>query len=85
MVIMQYDISFLGYETIRKEVYVRGKAVLNIQLVPLLYNAGEVIVNAIRAGDRAPLAYSTIDEELIRKNNTGQDIPFPARNDSFTG
>ena len=27
----------------------------------------EVLVNAIRAGDHTPLAYSTIDEELIKK------------------
>jgi iron complex outermembrane receptor protein len=38
--------------------------------------AGEVIVSAIRAGGKTPLAYSTIDAELIRQSNTSQDIPF---------
>jgi iron complex outermembrane receptor protein len=70
------NVSFLGYENIRKEVYLRGKAVLDIHLVPLSFMAGEVIVNAVRAGKRTPLAYTTIDEELIRNHNSGQDIPF---------
>jgi len=70
------NVSFLGYENIRKEVHLKGKMVLNIQLVPWSYMAGEVIVNAIRAGNHTPLAYSTIDEELIRKHNSGQDLPF---------
>ncbi len=69
-------VSFLGYEKIRKEVHLRGEAVLDIRLVPASFMAGEVIVSAIRAGSQTPLAYTTIDRELIRQSNTSQDIPF---------
>ncbi len=38
--------------------------------------AGEVIVNATRAGSRAPLAYTSVDNELLSSRNSGQDLPF---------
>lgn len=69
-------VSFLGYEKLRKTVHLRGQAVIDIRLVPSSFMAGEVIVSAIRAGSKTPLAYTTIDRELIRKSNTSQDIPF---------
>jgi iron complex outermembrane receptor protein len=70
------NVSFLGYENIRKEISLKGKAVLNVQLVLQPYMAGEVIVNAIRAGEKSPLAYSTITRETIRKQNMGMDLPY---------
>ena len=68
--------SFIGYEPQIHEVNLAGKSVLNISLTgkPLL--TGEVIVNAVRAGNHSPLAYSTIDSEQLKKLNTGQDLPF---------
>ncbi|MCJ7447458.1 MAG: TonB-dependent receptor [Bacteroidales bacterium] len=68
--------SFIGYEPQIHEVNLTGKSVLNISLTgkPLL--TGEVIVNAVRAGNHSPLAYSTIDNEQLKEQNTGQDFPF---------
>jgi iron complex outermembrane receptor protein len=74
--IYRLQFSFIGYETKVHEVILKGKAELNITLIPKTLMTGEVIVNATRAGSRTPQAYSTIDEELIRKHNAGQDIPF---------
>jgi iron complex outermembrane receptor protein len=36
----------------------------------------EVFVNATRAGERTPMAYSTVTKEDISKNNIAQDIPY---------
>ena len=36
----------------------------------------EVFVNATRAGEHTPLAYSTVTKEEITKNNIAQDIPY---------
>ena len=36
----------------------------------------QVLVNATRAGENAPLAYSVIDREVIKKQNIGQDLPY---------
>ncbi|MCU0460724.1 MAG: TonB-dependent receptor [Bacteroidales bacterium] len=68
--------TFIGYEPQVHEVGLKGKAELDINLVPKPLITGEVIVNATRAGNRTPLAYSTVDGEIIRKHNVGQDIPF---------
>jgi iron complex outermembrane recepter protein len=70
------NISFLGYENIRKEIILKGKAILNVKLFPQPYLAGEVIINAIRAGEKSPLAYSTISGGTIRKQNLGMDLPY---------
>lgn len=70
------NISFLGYENYTRETDLRGKAVLDVQLVPKPFMAGEVIVNAVRAGEKTPLAYSSVTGEMIRKQNLGMDLPF---------
>jgi iron complex outermembrane receptor protein len=36
----------------------------------------EVFVNATRAGEHTPIAYSTVTREDISKNNIAQDIPY---------
>ena len=68
--------SYIGYESQVIEVNLIKESVLNVSLVrkPLL--TGEVIVHATRAGDHTPLAYSSIENKLLKKYNSGQDIPF---------
>jgi iron complex outermembrane receptor protein len=68
--------SFLGYDTKTVEANVDGESVVNITLVQKPLEAGEVIVNATRAGEHSPLAYVTIGNEALRNQNTGQDIPY---------
>jgi len=68
--------SFLGYETVVKEVSLKGAVVININLLTKSIITDEVFVNATRAGERSPLAYSTVDNALLRKQNTGHDLPY---------
>lgn len=68
--------SFIGYETQVKEVKLKGEAVLNISLSAKPFMTEEVFVNATRAGEHAPLAYSTVNSELLKKQNTGHDLPY---------
>jgi iron complex outermembrane receptor protein len=68
--------SFVGYKTQIHEVMLKGETVLNIILEEEPFSPGEVIVNGVRAGNHAPLAYTTLDSTLISKQNSGQDIPF---------
>jgi len=49
---------------------------VNVSLVQKPLEAGEVIVNATRAGEHSPLAYVTIGNEALKNQNTGQDIPY---------
>jgi iron complex outermembrane receptor protein len=68
--------SFMGYETKTVEANVNGESVVNVTLVQKPLEAGEVIVNATRAGEHSPLAYVTIGNEALKNQNTGQDIPY---------
>jgi iron complex outermembrane recepter protein len=68
--------SFMGYEAKIVEANVTGESVVNVSLVQKPLEAGEVIVNATRAGEHSPLAYVTIGNEALRNQNTGQDIPY---------
>ncbi|MDQ1296973.1 MAG: iron complex outerrane recepter protein, partial [Bacteroidota bacterium] len=68
--------SFIGYKSQVHEVRLEGECVLNVSLVPETLITGEVIVNASRAGSRTPLAYTTVENENLTRQNSGQDIPF---------
>lgn len=68
--------SFLGYEIQVKEVKLKGDAVLNISLSEKTFITDEVFVSATRAGENAPMSYSTVSKETISKNSSAQDIPY---------
>ncbi len=68
--------SFIGYETVVKEVSLRSIAVLKITLATRSFVTNEVIINATRAGEHSPLAYSNIDKSTLRKQNSGHDMPY---------
>lgn len=70
------NISFIGYEMQTHEVNLKGHAVVDVAMKPLSYMTGEVMVNATRAGSNTPLAYSTIDRDILTKTNVSQDMPY---------
>jgi iron complex outermembrane recepter protein len=68
--------SFIGYETQMKEVNLNGDLTLNISLSEKPFLTEDVFVSAMRAGEHAPLAYSTIGNDLLKKQNSGYDMPY---------
>jgi iron complex outermembrane recepter protein len=74
--IYELRVSYIGYETQVREVRLKGEAILNIILSAKSFLTEEVFINATRAGDHSPLAYTTITRELLEKNNTGHDMPY---------
>ena len=68
--------SFIGYESLIREVGLKGDTILNIALLEKSFITEEVFVNATRAGEKTPMAYSTVTKEGISKNNIAQDIPY---------
>ena len=68
--------SFIGYESESLEVRLARDTILNITLLMKSVMTEEVFVNATRAGEHTPLAYSTVTKEDISKNNIAQDIPY---------
>ena len=68
--------SFIGYETKEVKVKVPADEQITIQLEPATVMTGEVLVEATRANDKTPVAYTNISEEIISGRNMGQDIPY---------
>lgn len=69
-------ITFVGYEEAVREIKVENEAMVDVRLEPAPYLTGEVLVNATRAGDHTPVAYSTIDREVLHKSNVVSDMPY---------
>jgi iron complex outermembrane recepter protein len=74
--IFKLRFSFTGYEPVIKEISIPETLILDVSLVPRIAMTEEVIVSAIRAGSKTPVAYTNVTNNDIRKGNTGQDLPF---------
>lgn len=68
--------SFIGYESEIRNVSLRADTVMNITLKSKSFLTEEVLVNATRAGDHTPMAYSTVTKDDISKANIAQDVPY---------
>jgi iron complex outermembrane receptor protein len=69
-------ISFTGYETFDTVVVVRGTAVADASLREGLFVAEGVIVRGSRAGNRTPMAHSTVEASELRERDMTRDMPF---------
>ncbi|MBK9390988.1 MAG: TonB-dependent receptor [Bacteroidetes bacterium] len=68
--------SFIGYETVTREITINGNTVLDIILISKAYITEEVTINATRAGENSPLAYSSVTLEQLKKQNMALDMPY---------
>jgi iron complex outermembrane receptor protein len=68
--------SFIGYTGVEVETEIKGNTQQDFVLTLSDVLAGEVVVNATRAGERTPQTYSVIDQEIIKRQHTGMDMPF---------
>ena len=59
-------VTYLGFETLVKQVDVDQDMKLNLMLKAISFMSEEVIITAIRAGEKSPTTYSTIGKEEIR-------------------
>ena len=69
-------VTFIGYHNFTKELVLENSETLTINLEPTRILTEEVLVSASRAGQKSPVAYTTIGKETIKKSNLGQDIPL---------
>ncbi|WP_159520914.1 TonB-dependent receptor [Sunxiuqinia indica] len=69
-------VTYIGYEPKRISVDVDGDTEQDIQLEPRHIMAEEVLVSATRAGDKTPVAKTTVNQSTIESRNMGQDIPY---------
>ncbi|HBL74041.1 MAG: hypothetical protein A2W90_12600 [Bacteroidetes bacterium GWF2_42_66] len=70
------NVSFIGYEAKQVEVSVPSVQNPDVRLAVSHFMTEEVLVAATRAGNKMPVAYSTVSKEEIAGQNMGQDIPY---------
>ncbi len=69
-------VSFVGYNSIEAAIEMNGDIRQDFVLSRKDIIAGEVVINATRAGERTPQTYTIIDQESIKRQHTGMDMPF---------
>ncbi len=72
----ELEVSFIGYEKEIVPVEIKQPVKLDIKLSQSGVLTEEVLVSATRAGDKAPVAKTTVDKATIESFNVGQDIPY---------
>jgi len=68
--------SFTGFEPLIRQIDLKGEMVVDVLLALKALMTEEVIVQAVRAGTNTPMAFTNVEVQDIRKQNSGQDIPF---------
>jgi len=69
-------ISHVSFDDLSRQINVDQDMDLDFALAPATLMAEEVIVRSTRADENVPVTYSEMNEEEIRKQNQGQDLPF---------
>lgn len=72
----EFVVSFMGYESETRKVELTESKVLDFKLQQTAILADEVIVAATRAGNKAPVAVTNLSGDDVKRQNTGQDIPY---------
>ncbi|NPA68291.1 MAG: TonB-dependent receptor [Chlorobi bacterium] len=71
------EVAFIGYETAEKDILSDSKETqIDIILKQSDIPAEEVIINAVKAGNNTPVAFSNLNKDEIKQQNTGRDIPY---------
>jgi iron complex outermembrane receptor protein len=68
--------SFTGFETQIHIVDLSGEFILDVVLKEKALMTEEVIIRSTRAGNTTPLAYTNVEQQLLKRQNSGQDMPF---------
>ncbi len=69
-------ISFVGYDSKEVDVTVPASLPVLVELPVSEFMTEEVLVAATRAGNKMPVAYSTVAKDEITDRNMGQDVPY---------
>jgi iron complex outermembrane receptor protein len=74
------EVSFMGYQTLEKDITLKGDLHLDFSLIQGAYLADEVIVHGTRANEKSASTYRNLSKQEINENNFGQDLPFILNN-----
>ena len=68
--------SYTGFESQTREADLSGEFILDVILKEKALMTEEVIIKSTRAGSNTPLAYTNVEQSLLKSQNSGQDLPF---------
>ncbi len=69
-------VSYVGYETIHREIDFNKDTQLDFMLVPISIMQDEVVIRGIRTFEEEPPSFTNISEKEISSENLGQDLPY---------
>ncbi|MBN2174180.1 MAG: TonB-dependent receptor [Bacteroidales bacterium] len=72
----KFKVSFVGFRTLEVKIELQNDRTLDFRLEPQTVMSEEVIVQATRAREESPTAYTSVDKEDIESQNLGQDLPY---------
>jgi len=72
-------ISYVGYETLNKNINVQANnrqnsIQLSLEESPIAFD--QIVVRSTRATEKLPITFTNLEKEAIEANNLGQDVPF---------
>jgi len=69
-------VSFVGYTNYQKDIVVKGETNIDVVLQSGNIVTEEIIVSAIKAGDKTPIAYTNMTKAEIENRSSAEDIPY---------
>ncbi len=69
-------VSFVGYNSYIQEIDLNSNIKIDIILIPALIMTDDIEIRATRAGEKTPVAHTTVSKKQIEEQNLGQDIPY---------
>lgn len=69
-------VTYMGFEPATRAIALESDLQENILLVPTVYLAEEVIVQATRASENSATTFRNLSKAELEKNNLGQDLPY---------
>jgi len=71
------NLHLFGYVDVSKEVMLNEKnSSFTFRMISEIEELGTIELEGIRAGEKAPIAFSNLSEEQIENSNTGRDVAF---------
>jgi iron complex outermembrane recepter protein len=67
--------SYVGYETIKREIIVKNDVVIVFAAKPSITFSDEVVVKGLRASANDPITKTEVKKSDFEKQNIGQDLP----------
>lgn len=72
--------SYLGYQSISLEITLESDKEINFEMESKAIITDEVIINAVRAGNKAPTTYTNIEKDFIQSRTDAKDVPYLLNN-----